>query len=498
MNIDDFFKKHIFAPDDEALIRKAYAFAASAHKGQRRKSGEDYIQHPLSTAEILAAWGMDPATIAGAILHDVPENTPFTLDDIRKQFGDEITFLVLGVTKLGRIKLRNRKDPTYVETVKRMVLAMAEDIRVVLIKLADRLHNMKTLASLPHEKQERIARETLEIYASLAARLGMGEVRGQLEDLAFPIVHPKEYNQVVAQVRPRLENADRYIQKVQIEITELLRKHNIPFKRVEGRIKHLYSLYLKLQRPEYDMDLGKVHDLIALRIITDTVENCYAIMGLLHQSYKPMNDRIKDYIAVPKPNGYRSLHTTVFGPDNKFIEIQIRTQAMHDEAEFGIASHWAYSEKGKPKQGARPKQHQLEWVRQLSEWQRENADGAEEYLESLRIDFFKNRICAFTPKGDVKDLPEGATPIDFAFAVHSDLGLHCGGAKVNGKMVKLDTPLKNGDVVEILEDKKIKVTRDWLDITASSAARGKIRQWLNKNEQSLISRLTPKFIKRKK
>jgi GTP diphosphokinase / guanosine-3',5'-bis(diphosphate) 3'-diphosphatase len=493
----EIIKKYNVTGSDEPLIRAAYEFAAKAHAGQKRKSGEDYIVHPLATAENLASWGMDAPAIAAGLLHDVPEGTPYTLDDIRKNFGEEICFLILGVTKLGRIKLRNQKDPAYLETLKRMIMAMAEDIRVVVIKLADRLNNMRTIAALPRDKQERIARETLEIYASLAARLGMGEVRGQLEDLAFPIVYPKEYHQLIGQMENKLVGADKYIPKLQEEFSRVLKDHGVNFIKIEGRIKHLYSLFQKLQRPEYGGDLGKVYDIIALRIITDNVENCYAALGIIHQFFKPLRGRIKDYIAVPKPNGYKSLHTTVFGPEQKFIEIQIRTQQMHDEAEYGIASHWAYADHGKPQVGARATRKQLEWVSQLREWQRESTEQPEEFLESLKIDFFKNRICLFTPKGDVKDLPEGATAIDFAFSVHTDLGVHCGGAKINGKLAKLDTKLKNGDVVEILIDKKPKVNRDWLEMSFTSTARGKIRAWLKKNEEGLISRWTPDFIKRK-
>ena len=496
MPIQELIRKHKIKLEDQKIIRAAFEFAASAHTGQKRRSGEDYVHHPLSTADFLADWGLDTPTIVAAILHDVPENTQHSLDDLKKLFGDEITFLVLGVTKLGRIKLRSVKDAAYIETMRRMVLAMAEDIRVVLIKLADRLHNMLTLASLPRDSQERVANETLEIYAPLAARLGMGEVRGQLEDLAFPVVYPKEYKNLSAQVRPLLADADKYIPRAQDEITRILKMHEIPFRQIQGRIKHLYSLYQKLQRPEYSMDMAKVYDLIALRIITDTVENCYGILGIIHQYFKPLRGHIKDYIAVPKPNGYKSLHTTVFGPERKFVEIQIRTERMHEEAEFGIASHWAYIEHGKPKKGARV-DHRLAWVRQLREWQKETERPAEEFLESLKIDFFKNRIFIFTPKGDVKDLPEGSTPIDFAFAVHSDLGYHCGGAKINGKMEKLETKLKNGDMVEILEDKKIKVARDWLKMAASSNARSKIRAFIKKNEEGLISRFTPDFMRRK-
>lgn len=495
MAIQALIRKYKIPPEDQKLIREAYEFTNAAHAGQKRVSGDDYIVHPVHIAESLAEWGMDAVTIAAGILHDVPENTQYTLDDLRKKFGDEVTFLVLGVTKIGRIKLRNQKEPAYIETLRRMVLAMAEDIRVVVIKLADRLHNMQTMSVMPREKAERISRETLEIYAPLSARLGMGEIRGELEDLAFPIVYPREYNQLVAQVRPRLTDANKYINIVTHELSKILKMHGVPTLKIEGRIKHLYSLYQKLQRPEYDMDLGKVYDLVAMRIITDSVEHCYAVLGTIHQYFKPIRGRIKDYIAVPKPNGYKSLHTTVFGPEQKFIEIQIRTREMHEEAEYGIASHWAYTEHGKPKKGVRAEGKKLEWVRQLSDWQKESTERPEEFLENLRIDFFKNRIFVFTPKGDVKDLPEGATSIDFAFAVHTDLGLKCQGAKINGKLAKLETKLSNGDVVEILEGKSPRVSRDWLNLATTGNARSKIRAYLKQHDQGLLSRITPGFMK---
>ena len=498
MTIQELIRKHRITPADQKMLRTVFDFSVKAHGDQKRASGEPYTQHCLETANLLAIWGMkDPMILAAAILHDVPENTDYTLDDLRKKFGDEICFLVLGITKLGRIKLRNQKDPTYIETLKRMVLAMAEDIRVVLIKLADRLHNMRTISSLPFEKQKRIARETLEVYASLAARLGMGEVRGELEDLSFPIVMPKEYNKLIAQVKPRIENAQYYIPRAKKEVTKILKQNDVKFLEPQGRIKHMYSLHQKLQRPEYDGDLDKVFDIKALRVITDSVENCYAILGILHKYFRPIPGRIKDYIAVPKPNGYRSLHTNVFGPEGKYIEIQIRTKEMDREAEFGIASHWEYSEFGKRKKGKKTSSKKLEWVRQLSEWQKEEVGSPDEFFESLKIDFFKNRIFVFTPKGEVKDLPEGATAIDFAFAVHTDLGINCGGGKINGKMSKLETRLKNGDVVEIVRAKTAKVSRDWLNFTASASARSKIKNWLKKNEEGLISRLTPGFMKRK-
>lgn len=482
------------------LFEQVFAFAEEAHRNQLRKSGEPYISHSLAVADYLGNHlHMDMNTVVAGLLHDVPEDTSKTLEDIRKNFGEQIAFLVAGVTKLGQIKLRNQKDENYIETMRKMFLAMATDIRVVLIKLADRRHNMLTLQYLPKDKQERIARETREVYAPIADRLGMGELKGELEDLTFPALEPKEYAWLLDLVKERYEEMQGYVDRAREIIVKDFQEAGIKYVDISGRAKHLYSLYQKLLRAKYDRDLGKIYDLVALRIITRSLEDCYTCLGVLHSKYRPLPGRIKDYIAFPKPNGYRSIHTTVFGPERRILEIQIRTQEMHQEAEYGIAAHWAYVEKGKPKTGALAQPKQLEWVNQLRDWQKEIGSDSEEFIESLKIDFFKNRIFVFTPKGDVKDLPEGATPLDFAFLVHSNLGLHAMGARVNNKMAKLTDELENGDVVEIISGKEPRASRDWLRFVKTSNARGKIRSYLNKHQKGWFTGLIPKlpFINKK-
>lgn len=479
--------KQRYAPTHVKLFERAYEFAKAAHAGQMRKSGDPYILHSLSVADYLANHlHIDINTIVAGLLHDVPEDTSVTLTEIRKSFGDQVAFMVSGITKLGKIKLRNQKDENYIETLRKMFLAMAADIRVVLIKLADRRHNLQTLEFLPKEKQERIARETLELYAPIANRLGMGELKGELEDLAFPFADPEQYKWLSEHVKERYEEMQAYVDRVRDIIEKDFSETGIRFADVHGRAKHLYSLFQKVQRDKYDRDISKIYDLVALRIVTNSLEDCYAALGVLHSKYRPLPGRIKDYIAFPKPNGYRSIHTTVFGPEGRILEIQIRTSEMHQEAEYGIAAHWAYAEKGKPKAGYKVHSKQLEWVNQLRDWQKEIGGSPEEFMESLKIDFFKNRIFIFTPKGDVKDLPEGATPLDFAFLVHTDLGLSAMGAKVNGKMAKLSDELGNGDVVEILRAKKPHVSRDWLKIVKTSNARGKIRSYLNQHQKGWL------------
>lgn len=492
------FQNH-YSKSDIALFERAYEFARDALHGQTRKSGEPYITHSLDVADYLGnRLHMDMITLVAGLLHDVPENTSRTVEEIKENFGDQIEFMVSGITKLGQIKLRDQKDENYIETLRKMFLAMAADIRVVLIKLADRRHNMATLQYLPKEKQERIARETLELYAPIADRLGMGELKGELEDRSFPYVYPKDYEWITNLGRDPYENARIYVQKAREAIVKDFAEAGVKYLDISGRAKHLYSLYQKLLRPKYNRDLSKIYDLVALRIVTKNLEDCYTILGVIHSKYRPLPGRIKDYIAFPKPNGYRSIHTTVFGPAGHILEIQIRTQEMHEEAEYGIAAHWAYVEKGKPKSGFQPHPEQLEWVSQLRDWQKEIGSDSKEFIESLKIDFFKNRIFVFTPKGDVKDLPEGGTTLDFAFLVHTGLGLHASGAKINGKIAKLSDELENGDVVEILKAKEPKVSRDWLRFVRTSNARGKIRSWLNQNQSGWFTGLLPKlpFIKK--
>ncbi len=470
--------------EELALVRRAYTFAAKAHAGQKRKSGDPYITHPLATALRIAELKLDDETIAASLLHDVCEDTPNTRDALKKQFGEEIAFLVEGVTKLDRLRYRGVERSA--ESLRKMFLAIAEDIRIVLIKLVDRLHNMHTLGFLPPEKQKRIALETLEIYAPLANRLGIGELRSQLEDLAFPYVYPKEHAWLMTALKDHFEDRKHYVERVKPVVAQNLQNAGIQFLGLDARAKHSYSLYKKLLR--YDMDIEKVSDLIALRIIVPTIEDCYATLGIIHNLWTPLAEQMKDYIAVPKPNGYRSLHTTVVGPEEKMVEFQIRTPEMQTEAENGIAAHWAYTEK-KGGAGYRKREasfaasHELHWIEQLREWQKE-FKRPEEFVESLKIDFLRDRIFVLTPKGDVINLPEGATPVDFAYAVHTDIGATASGARVNGKMVALDYELRNGETVEIITQKNKKPSRDWMTFVKTSQARKKISAFWRRSEET--------------
>jgi len=466
------------------LIMDAYALAEKAHKGQRRNSGEDYIQHPLTTAEILAKIGMGTKTIAGGLLHDVPEDTIITLEEIEKQFGREIATLVDGVTKLGKIKLRGSREEYFLENLRKMFLAMATDIRVVIIKLADRLHNMRTLEFNPPEKQERIARETMDVYAPIANRLGIGEIKGELEDLAFKFLEPKNHEFVKNLEAKQYAERGKFVNVAIKELKKELEKDNIQVIEISGRAKHLYRLFLKLK--DHDMDINRIYDLVAVRIIVPEVADCYEALGIVHKKYRPMVGRIKDYISLPKPNGYQSIHTTVFGPEGRIMEIQIRTEKMNNEAEFGIAAHWIYTEKEKKswknyffKKKSKIPDEELEWVKQLREWQNELGRNDEEFMSGLKIEFFKNHIFAFTPRGDIINLPEEATPIDFAYAIHSNIGDHATGAKVDGKMVPLDYHIQNGQMVEILTAKDRKIpSQDWLKFVKTSNAKAHIRRAL--------------------
>jgi len=455
---------------DSAILRHAYKFAANAHKGQKRESGEPYIIHPLHTAMTLAEMHMDDASIAGALLHDVVDDTPVTTEEITKEFGEEIGFLVEGITKLGKIKYHGVERQ--VENLRKVFLSMAEDIRVVLIKLADRLHNMQSIEALKKDKRLRIARETLDIYAPLASRLGIGEIQAQLEDLSFPIVYEEDYKWILKNVREEYVVREKYAKRLIPIIEKVLKTNGIKSVTISARAKHYYSLWKKLKR--YDMDLSKVHDLVALRIILPNVEDCYATLGILHKHWKPLPTRIKDYIAIPKPNGYCSLHTTVFCEESRVAEFQIRTQEMHEQAEHGIAAHWAYSEAGKR---AINRPGHLEWVEQLRDWQQE-VRGSDEFLDALRIDFFRDRIFVFTPRGDVIELPEDSTPIDFAYHIHSEIGDSAIGARVNGVFRGLDTRLENGDLVEMMMQKGKKPTVKLLEIARTSAAKSHIRKAL--------------------
>ncbi|OHA56772.1 MAG: hypothetical protein A2441_01565 [Candidatus Veblenbacteria bacterium RIFOXYC2_FULL_42_11] len=464
---------------DLTMLELAYDFANKAHAGQKRLDGTDYITHSLATALTLAKMNLDQDTIIAGLLHDVPEDTAIPLEEVEKNFGPQVGKLVRGVTKLGKIKYRGLER--YAENLRKMFVAMAEDVRVVIIKLTDRLHNLETLDSLPPVKQQRIARETLEIYAPIANRLGIGELKGELEDLAFRYVYPEEYTWVVKQSKTRLEDQLAYINEVIEKLKELLQKNGVKFISIHGRMKHLYSLYRKLQRK--DMDISKVYDLVAVRIIVNNEADCYHVLGLLHSQWKPLPGRIKDYIAQAKPNGYRSLHTTVFGEAGRIVEFQIRDTEMHDHAEYGIAAHWHYKEGRQAELKLPPEQ--LKWITELLQWQKEISDN-EQYLDSLKLDIFQNRIFVFTPKGDVIDLPEDATPVDFAYYIHSDIGNRCTGARINEKMSPLDTMLKSGDLVEIIVDKnRAGPAEDWLKFAKTNMARTHIKSFLKKKRGGL-------------
>ena len=470
------------------LAARAYDFAKKAHEGQRRATGEPYINHAVETAKTVSAWKLDENAIAAALLHDVAEDTNCTLDDVQKEFGDEIVFLVAGITKLGKIKYRGIE--AQIENMRKMVLAMAEDIRVVLIKLADRLHNMKTLSVMPNQKQKRIALETAEIYAPLAYRLGMQNLSGHLRDLAMPFLNPKEYGWLLENVKDHYESRVAYLERVKPTIESSLRENGIHQFRIDFRAKRYSSLYNKLLR--YNMDIDSIYDLVALRLIVPSVNDCYAALGVIHSLWPPMPGRIKDYIAMPKPNGYRSIHTTVFCFDNKITEFQIRTQQMHEEGEFGIAAHWAYKEH-KSSQELIKNAQELTWVKQLRQWQ-EHFSDSKQFMESLKIDFFRDRIFVVTPRGEVIDLPAGATPIDFAYRIHTEVGNSCVGAKINGKIVPLEFELRSGDVVHILTQKNKKPSESWLRFAKTAAARDHIRGAVRTQKRTLLGMQPRKIV----
>ncbi len=455
----------------DGLIAKAYAFAERAHNSQRRKSGEPYLNHPVAAAEILLEWRLDDATVAAGLLHDTVEDTGITLEDIRGEFGDEIAFLVDGVTKLGRLKYRGAESKA--ENMRKMILALSRDLRVVFVKLADRLHNMKTLGALPPAKQKRIALETSEIYAPLAYRLGMYNISGELEDVAFSYLMPEEYEWIRKTAEEQYAERLSYLNSILPEVRALLERHGIRPAAVDFRAKRYSSLYRKLLR--HDMDLGKIYDLVAMRIIVATIPECYAALGVIHEAWPPVPGRIKDYIALPKPNAYQSLHTTVIGPREKIVEFQIRTKEMHETSEFGIAAHWLYKDRSRASAPANAGEAEIAWIRQLRDWQTAAPGDAEAFLEAMKIDFFRHRIFAITPRGAVIDLPAGATPIDFAYHIHSDLGNEASGARVNGTIVPLDHRLASGDLVEIIRQRGKKPSEDWLQFVTTTAARDHIR-----------------------
>ncbi len=473
--------------EDIALIKKAYLFAEDAHKEQKRNSGEPYFFHVAHVAANLAIINVDASTVAAGLLHDTIEDAGVLPKTIEREFSKEILTLVEGVTKLGKIKYRGVER--HVESLRKFFIAMSHDIRVLLIKLADRLHNIQTLEHIPEAKRKRIALETLEIHARLADRFGMGKWKAIFEDAAFPYAFPEEYEKVSAIIKTKRIADEKYAQKIYRSIQKELVANGIIDARVNYRVKNLYSLWKKLARKE--MDSNKVYDILAVRVIVKTVEDCYRALGIIHKHWRPVPGRIKDYIALPKTNGYRSLHTTIFHGDGGVIEIQIRTEEMHGEAQYGIASHLVYKENSLENNNL---EKNIAWIKELTKWQKD-VTKSDEFLEHLKMDFFKNRVFVFTPKGDVIDLPEDSSTIDFAYAIHSRIGDHLSGAKINGKLASLETKLKNGDIVEIETKDSSSPKRKWLDYTKTTMAKRHIRGYLEKT--SPIEIIARKFFRRK-
>jgi len=473
--------------EDIALIEKAYEFAKEAHKGQKRYSGESYFCHLANVGHNLAAINIDAATIAAGLLHDAIEDAAVPALTIEKEFGKEVLTLVEGVTKLGKLKYHGVER--HVESLRKFFVAMSRDVRVLLIKLADRLHNIQTLEHVPEAKRQRIALETLEIHARLADRFGMAKWKSILEDAAFPYAFPNEHARVLSIIKYKRTADEKYAEKIHRTIQKELVANGIRTARVDYRVKNLYSLWKKLARKEMDPD--KVYDILAVRVVVQTVEDCYRALGIIHKHWRPVSGRIKDYIAVPKANGYRSLHTTIFRGDGGVIEIQIRTEEMHAEAQYGIASHLAYKEKGSIHGDT---ERNLSWVKELAKWQKEVAK-TDDFMEHLHMDFFKNRVFVFTPKGDVIDLPEESSSIDFAYAIHSRIGDHLSGAKINGKLASIDTKLQNGDIVEIETKENAAPKRKWLDYAKTTLAKRHIRTYLDKTNP--IEIIAKRFFRKK-
>jgi len=460
-----------------ALVEGAFEMAVEAHEGQTRASGEPYVTHPIASAQILADLAVDPSAIAAALLHDVPEDTDHTLLEIEERFGSEVARLVDGVTKLSKFSTHSHEQQQ-AENIRKMFLAMAEDIRVVLIKLADRLHNMRTLGPLPLEKQERIARQTLEIYAPLAERLGIWQLKWELEDLSFKALEPEKFRQLARDLDLRRRHREAFVERVIADLRPELERAGLNAE-VSGRPKHIYSIWKKMQRK--GAELGEIYDVYALRILVDEIRDCYAALGVAHSLWRPIPGQFDDYIAVPKPNRYQSLHTAVMAHDGKPLEIQIRTHAMHQVSEYGIAAHFRYKEGSR---SDRAYDQKLAWLRQLMDWQGDVAD-ATEFVEGIKLDIFQDQVFVFTPKGEVKELPAGATPLDFAYRIHTDVGHRCIGAKVNNRLVPLDYKLRNGDIVEISTTKgEHGPSRDWMNVVKTSHAREKIRQWFKRKDRT--------------
>jgi GTP pyrophosphokinase len=475
---------------DEDLLRRAYLFSAREHRGQVRKSGEPYLIHPLEVANILADLNLDPICVATGLLHDIVEDTDTSTEMIDEYFGSEIAHLVEGVTKISKLDNSSYEERQALN-MRKMLLAMVDDVRVVLVKLADRLHNMRTLEFLPLEKRRRIAQETLDVYAPIAHRLGMSRVRGELEDLAFKYLEPEEYLKLKELVESRRERLDSVLEDIKQRITDLMKTSEIPQLHIEGRIKRLYSIYQKLKRQHITID--QVYDLVAVRLITESVKDCYAALGVIHAAWKPIPGRFKDMIAIPRENFYQSLHTSVVGETGQPFEVQIRTDDMHRIAEEGIAAHWKYKE---GRRGTHTDEDEaFVWLKRLVEWQQEVKDSRE-FLDALKLDLYPNEVYCFTPKGKVIDLPRGATPVDFAFAIHTQVGLSCNGAKINGRIVPLKYQLRNGDMVEILTSPSARPSRDWMNFVKTSRARSKIRHYLAESERAMAVELGEKLFEK--
>ncbi|MBV9524782.1 MAG: bifunctional (p)ppGpp synthetase/guanosine-3',5'-bis(diphosphate) 3'-pyrophosphohydrolase, partial [Candidatus Dormibacteraeota bacterium] len=468
-------KARYLSDEDRGVLDRAFEVAGEAHSGQFRLTGEPYVEHPLAVAGILADLRLDADTLAAAILHDTVEDTHVTRDDIRAGFGDQVAKLVDGVTKLGKIHVRTAEEHQ-AENIRKMLVAMAEDVRVVLIKLGDRLHNMRTISAHTADRRTRISRETLDIYAPLAHRLGIWQIKGELEDLAFAQLDPDNYHLLEAKLASRQEQRAAFVR----DVSEILEREFEPLgmnAEISGRTKHLFSIQEKMRRSGKDFD--EIYDLIAIRILVDTIKDCYGALGVVHSLWKPIPGRFKDYIAMPKGNGYQSLHTTVLSHTGEPMEVQIRTHEMHQLSEYGVAAHWRYKGSG----DGRRVDERFTWLRLLMDWQKEVLD-AEAFVDNVRVDIFQDEVFVFTPRGDVRSLPQGSTPVDFAYRIHTDVGHHCIGAKVNGRMVPLDHHLQNGDIVEVLTTKAPHgPSRDWLSFVKTSSAREKIRQWFKRERR---------------
>jgi guanosine-3',5'-bis(diphosphate) 3'-pyrophosphohydrolase len=466
------------SPDtDVELLRRAYVFSALEHKGQVRHSGEPYLVHPLEVANILADMRLDVVAIAAGLLHDVVEDTLTSIERIEEMFGPDVAHVVEGVTKLGAIPFSSSEE-RQAENFRKMLLAMVDDIRVIMVKLADRLHNMRTIGHLPDERRNRIAQETLDIYAPIANRLGMSKVKNELEELSFKALEPRAFESLAAKVEARRKQMAGAVEEIRQTVIFKLEEAQVPVKHIDGRIKRLYSVFLKLRRQK--IELEQVYDLVAFRIVTESVKDCYSALGIIHQAWSPIPGRIKDFIAMPRPNGYQSLHTSVISDRGLPFEVQIRTEEMHRIAEEGIAAHWKYKE---GRAGTSNDEQYFRWLRQLLEWQQEVRDP-HEFIQNLKIDLYPEEVYCFTPRGEVKALPRGATPVDFAYAIHTDIGNQCVGARVNGAMVPLRHRLKNGDIVEIVTQAGHKPSRDWMNFLATSRARQKVRHYIQTEEKA--------------